>query len=88
MSNRLEGIDATKGIAMIAVYPSHFLYINYRYPTHAIFTHFVHFTKPTFMLITGLMIEYLYQNDKNNWGKISAKFIDRVFLNNSWFFLN
>ncbi|MEO6837816.1 MAG: heparan-alpha-glucosaminide N-acetyltransferase domain-containing protein [Ginsengibacter sp.] len=84
-SSRIRAIDAGRGVAMIFVFLAHFVeyYLN-RYgkisQLQNVFT-ITHLASPTFMLISGTMLGYLFYTKKENFGPTRRKYIDRgLFL--------
>jgi uncharacterized membrane protein len=82
---RLQEIDAVRGTAMIAVCLSHFIFVNPSYIGNSMtlqtFRIIVRFASPAFMIISGMMLGYLYKNNIEKWDVVKEKLIDRgLFL--------
>src|SRR5450755_2761389 len=82
---RLKAIDAGRGLAMMFVFLSHF--IEYYLSRHGKLIqlenlwNITRVASPTFMIISGITLGYLFYTKKENFSPIKSKFIDRgVFL--------
>lgn len=82
---RIEVIDAGRGAAMLFVFLSHFaeFYFGYHGKTRLLETVFniTMIASPSFMLISGSMLGYLYRSNPGGYSRIREKYIDRgLFL--------
>jgi len=82
---RVRPIDATRGTAMLFVFLSHFGEVYLRnngvmtllYPVYKI----TMIASPTFMVISGIMLGYLYRTETWNFSHIKESFVNRgLFL--------
>jgi uncharacterized membrane protein len=82
---RVRPIDAARGTAMLFVFLSHFAEVYLRnngvlallYPVYKI----TMIASPTFMVISGIMLGYLYRTETWNFGPIRERFVNRgLFL--------
>lgn len=86
-SDRIFEIDVVRGTAMFAVCLSHFNFI-YLYANigHTYFfviwiDIFCRFASPAFVIISGIMLGFFYQNQEKRWGETKTKLLDRgLFL--------
>jgi len=83
-TKRLHAIDAARGTAMFFVCLSHFGLVSCgktQIETKAIFERIGMVASPTFMLISGLMLGFLYQTCKSNREQLRHKLFDKgLFL--------
>lgn len=82
---RIEVIDAGRGAAMLFVFLSHFseFYFGYHGQTKLLETMFniTMIASPSFMLISGAMLGYLFRSNPGGYRRIREKYIDRgLFL--------
>ena len=85
MQSRIRTIDAGRGTAMIFVFLAHFL--EYYLTSNSMVSQFwiiwmvIKIASPTFMLISGITLGYLFSLKKDNFSSIKRKFIDKgMFL--------
>jgi uncharacterized membrane protein len=80
-SSRIVPIDATRGTAMLLVFLSHFadqyLLRNNATLSYTILRQISKAATPTFMIISGIMLGYLYHIHKNNYAPVQSKLRDR-----------
>lgn len=84
-NKRIVAIDAGRGAAMLFVFLSHFAEVyfqnNHQQAILEKCWHIGMVASPTFMLISGIVLGYLYCINKNNFKRIKLKLIDRgLFL--------
>jgi uncharacterized membrane protein len=82
---RIAAIDATRGTAMFFVFLSHFVESYIRptghYKIMSILYRISMVASPTFMLISGIVLGYLYETHKENFGPMRESLIGRgLFL--------
>lgn len=82
---RIEVIDAGRGAAMLLVFLSHFseFYFGYHGKTRLLETMYniTMIASPSFMLISGTMLGYLFRSNPGGYQRIREKYIDRgLFL--------
>lgn len=83
--NRIDAIDAARGTAMLGVFLSHFAY-GYFYRGAMVsylpwLFYVAMFASPMFMMISGLVLGFLYETHKECFGRIRQKLIVRgLFL--------
>jgi uncharacterized membrane protein len=82
---RIRSIDAGRGGAMILVFLAHFtefyLSSNKKFEQLQYISKITHLASPTFMIISGTMLGYLFCINKENFGRTRKKYIDRgIFL--------
>jgi uncharacterized membrane protein len=84
-SNRVDAIDAARGTAMLGVFLVHFtnayfnrgVTISYQLLLYQLGK----FASPMFMIISGVVLGFLYETHKENFGKIRLKLLVRgLFL--------
>ena len=83
--NRIDAIDAARGTAMLGVFLSHFAYgYFHRGVTVSYLPWLVNmamFASPMFMMISGLVLGFLYETHKEDFGRIRQKLVVRgLFL--------
>ena len=82
---RIEVIDAGRGAAMLFVFLSHFseFYLGYHGKTRLLeaMYNITMIASPSFMLISGTMLGYLFRSNPGGYQRIREKYIDRgLFL--------
>jgi uncharacterized membrane protein len=80
-NNRIQQIDSARGTAMLFVFLSHFgltyFHENGATTWDVLFERIGMVATPTFMIISGIMLGYLYQTRKEKFGSIKVKMQNR-----------
>jgi uncharacterized membrane protein len=83
-TRRLQYIDATRGLAMLFVFVSHFAYGYFgagKGAIHEALTAIGMVASPSFVLVSGLLLGFLYRSSPSRFVELRTKFIDRgIFL--------
>ncbi|MGA9362883.1 MAG: acyltransferase family protein [Bacteroidota bacterium] len=84
-SNRIDAIDAARGTAMLGVFLSHFAYGYFNRGVTVSYLPWLFYVamlaSPMFMIISGVVLGFLYETHKENFEKIKLKLIVRgLFL--------
>lgn len=79
---RLLFVDAARGLAMLFVFLSHFAYVYFSSGhTRQILAAIGMVASPTFVLISGFMLGFLYRTRREEFGSVRTRMIDRgIFL--------
>jgi len=82
---RIQAIDATRGTAMLFVFISHFGFQYFSAVNNpgmvAVLQDIGKVAAPTFMLISGMMLGFLYRTQADRFGKTAMRMVDRgLFL--------
>jgi uncharacterized membrane protein len=83
--SRMRALDAGRGAAMLFVFLSHFteyyLYSNGRFSQLFFLQRFTKIASPTFMIISGITLGYLFSIKESDFAQTRRKFLDRgLFL--------
>ena len=83
-SDRLQAIDAARGVAMLFVLLSHFASVQFAMaadaPLQQSLWRVSMVASPTFVLISGMMMGFLYETRRSSFGPVRDKLVDRALF--------
>jgi uncharacterized membrane protein len=84
-SNRIDAIDVARGTAMLGVFVSHFAFGYFNRGVTASYVPWLYYVgmiaSPMFMIISGVVLGFLFKTQGSNFGKIRMKLMVRgLFL--------